>query len=79
MNWIAFSAIAAVLGPIASVAVGAFVYGRLTQSVVDNKSKTDEHGGILVKHAEKLGDHGERLSKVEEWKAGIKIGARIPQ
>jgi hypothetical protein len=79
LNWIAFAAIAAVFGPIASIAVGAFVYGKLTQAVTDNKAKTEEHGGILVKHAERLGDHEVKIGKIEEWKAGIKIGARIPQ
>lgn len=72
-NWAAW-------GPtIVAALVAVFTYGRLTQRVDQGEKRLDKHDTRFEKVDDKLEEHGEKIGKIEEWKAGIKIGARIPQ
>jgi hypothetical protein len=77
MNWAALAAVMSGIGVLASFGLAAFVYGKLTQQVTDNKEKTSEHALTLKEHAEKLEDHGGKISRLQEWKNGVSIGAKI--
>ncbi len=77
MNWAALAAFGSLFSVVAVVVGGAFVYGKLTQQVVDNRDKTAEHATTLGAHGERITAQEIKVGKIEEWKAGIRIGARL--
>lgn len=77
MNWAALAAFGSLFGVIASALTAAFVYGKLTAEVTNNKADTRAHSETLEKHAEKLEDHGEKIGRLQEWKNGFNAAARV--
>lgn len=77
MNWQMVAAIASILGVLTTITGVAFVSGRLTQQISDNRKLLDEHDQTLTSHAERISDHDIELAKLNEWRNGYNAAAAI--
>jgi hypothetical protein len=77
LNWAAIAAVSSLAGLVGSLLVGAFVYGKLTQEVKETRDKTGDHAVTLKEHSDTLVDHGQKISRIQEWKDGVKFGSLV--
>lgn len=76
INWAAVAAVCAVVSALASLIIGAFVHGRLTEKVATNTERLEAHEGRLDGHDDQLGVHAVEIGRLHEWKSGFNAGAR---
>ena len=77
MNWAAIAALAAIVGPVLTIAGMAFYHGRLTEKVSGNTESLKLHEGRLDDHDDKIYLHAEKIGKLEQWKDGFSAGTRV--
>lgn len=77
MNWEMVAAVCSVLGILTTVVCVAFVSGKLTQQISDNRKLLEEHDKTLLDHGDRLSDHDVELAKLNEWKNGYNAAAAI--
>lgn len=79
MNWEMVAAICSVLGILTTIICVAFITGRLTQQISDNRRMLEEHDVRLSAHSDKLNEHDVELAKLNAWKDGYNSAAATAQ
>lgn len=77
MNWEMVAAVCSVLGILTTIVCVAFISGKLTQQISDNRKMLEEHDKTLIDHADRLSEHDVKLGRLQEWKDGYNAAARI--
>ncbi len=71
------AALASCFGILVTIVGVAYVSGRLTQQIAENRKLVDEHDRTLAEHGERLSDHDVKIGRLHEWKSGFNAGAAV--
>ncbi len=66
--------VAAAMSLAVQLVVAAYVYGKFTQKIEENSSRTVEHSKALELHRGRLDGHDVQLGELKAWRDGYNAG-----